>query len=182
MAFWGPLLGAVAGSVLTGIFNRDSQESANQSNVALWREQAAYNDPSNQMRRLEAAGLSPHLAYGQIAESKMSNPPTMQPVHYEAPRMGLVEYSQVQNMQEQNKLLRSQNEAAAAEAKYKRYETDYLINNDMLRGDTGIVRAAGRIPDIVGDRVNKFVRWMENENEKHYREQQERNKREKENR
>ncbi|WNK14110.1 MAG: DNA pilot protein [Microvirus sp.] len=170
----------------TNAANKKMVDSTNQANLNLWREQAAYNQPIENMKRLEAAGLSPHLAYGQVADSKLGAAPMMQAPHFERPpdtRFAdkIAQHQQVVNMQEQNKLIRSQNQAAEAEAEYKKYETDYLIKNEMLRNDTGIVRSAQRIPDIVGDRVDKFIKWMENENERHYREQLERKQREKEN-
>lgn len=181
MAFWGPVLGALGASLITGLFNKESQDSANEANVELWQRQAAYNSPIENMKRLEAAGLSPHLAYGQIAESKMSNPPTIQPVRYEQPRFNLADYQQIQNMHEQNKLVRETNRAAAAEADYKEYETKYLKDHGMLRNDTGAVRLFDRGTSVLSDKVQQFTRWMENENERYYREQQERQNREKEN-
>lgn len=49
-------------------------------NMKAWREQAAYNTPEMQMRRLRAAGLNPNLAYGNgtIANTQDTPPPQYQ--------------------------------------------------------------------------------------------------------
>lgn len=148
-----------AGSYLsnqeTNDANLRAQREANAANVALWREQAAYNSPIENMKRLEAAGLNPHLAYGQVAESKMATPPTMVAPRREAWRGGssdlstLSTHQQVVNMQETNKLIREQNRSAAAEADYKEYENKVLMKQGLLRTDSGLVKTSGRAGDYV---------------------------------
>lgn len=181
MAFWGPLFGAVAGSVVTGLFNRDSQAEANSDNVKLWREQAAYNTPVEQMKRLEAAGLNPNLAYGQVADSKMGTPPNMQGVRYEAPRFSIADYQQVRNMQEQNKLISTQNriaeqnaELAKTNAEYAKYENQYLMDRKMLKSDPDSIKIGGRI----GEWLNRTTNEMQNFNDRMYRWQLEQKKNE----
>lgn len=148
-----------AGSYLsnqeTNDANLRAQRAADAANVALWREQAAYNSPIENMKRLEAAGLNPHLAYGQVAESKMSAPPAMVAPRREAWRGSssdlstLSTHQQVVNMQETNKLIREQNRSAAAEADYKEYENKVLMKQGLLRTDSGLVKTSGRGGDYV---------------------------------
>jgi len=68
-------IAALVTSVVTSVSSMRNQSEANKtnlkmtelnnySNVALWREQTEYNDPSNQMQRLASAGLNPNLVYG----------------------------------------------------------------------------------------------------------------------
>lgn len=144
------------------IANKKLQESANAANLALWREQSAYNSPIEQMKRLETAGLNPNLAYGQIADSKASAPPTMEAPRYEAYKnnFSLADYQQVRNMQEQNKLTRNQIESAAqetrikkAEADYKEYENSILKRSNSLRTDSPFIKSADRVSDYVRTRV-----------------------------
>lgn len=51
-------------------------------NMKAWREQAAYNTPEMQMRRLRAAGLNPNLAYGN---GTLANTQDTPPPQYQAP-------------------------------------------------------------------------------------------------
>lgn len=153
-----PVAASLLQPVIQGAFNKAAVDSANRANVGLWREQANYNSPINQMRRLEAAGLNPNLVYGQVADSKMATPPTMQAPRYEAPNLqeSLIAHQQVVNMQEQNKLIRAQAGEVAArtavansEAEYKQYENKLLKDSGALRTDTPIVKAGGRVSAYV---------------------------------
>jgi len=138
--------------------NNALQDKANQQNVSLWERQTAYNTPIENMKRLEAAGLNPQLAYGQIAESKMSQAPDMAAPHYEAPKNpgpglldALATYSQVINAQELNKKLRLDNE-------YTAYENKYLKGNNLIKSDWNILKAGGRVGNYIqsaGDRLGK---------------------------
>ncbi|MDR0738337.1 MAG: hypothetical protein LBF39_04600, partial [Prevotellaceae bacterium] len=79
MAAWIPIVAAgisAGSSVLQSFLNYDSQSSANEQNVALsreqmawqeamWNKQNAYNLPAAQMERYKQAGLNPNLIYGQ---------------------------------------------------------------------------------------------------------------------
>lgn len=51
--------------------NKKAQEKANEANVAnqqaMWEQTNEYNDPTNQMIRLQKAGLNPNLIYGSGA-------------------------------------------------------------------------------------------------------------------
>lgn len=70
-------LAFLGGSALGGVFNYMAQNSANDTNVNLWREQARYNTPKNQMKRLKEAGLNPYLYANGLSGGEMSNAPTI---------------------------------------------------------------------------------------------------------
>ena len=165
----GASLGASIGSsVDTNNANVKAQKSANEANAALWREQAAYNSPEAQMQRLKAAGLSPQLVYGQVADSKMSSPPTMVAPHRDpvVSREGLAQWQQVQNMQEQNKLLRAQQQQVAAattglklENVYKDYETSQLMRSGALRNDHPVIKSWR----FIQDKIQQFNQALDDE-------------------
>ena len=79
--------GIVAGgSLVNGLLqgsqnraNRKFQERENQKardyNSMMWEKNNAYNDPSEQMARLEKAGINPHLAYSQGGVMNTSSSP-----------------------------------------------------------------------------------------------------------
>lgn len=127
-------VGSVAGSVINGVFNNDAIDKTNQANRDLWREQAAYNTPKNQMLRYQEAGLNPNLVYSQGNPGNMASAPTMQPRRLDlnpmkdfvlsATRKNLVE--QNKNLQSQNSLLRSQEDVASENARRQRLENDYF--------------------------------------------------------
>ena len=76
------------GSMISNLFNRNatqraaerdnrarSSEATNQRwwNELMWNKQNAYNTPTAQMERLEAAGLNPRLIYGQSSGGAAGN-------------------------------------------------------------------------------------------------------------
>jgi len=129
----------------TNAANRKLQEQANRQNQLLWQQQTAYNDPSAQMTRLQAAGLNPNLAYGQIADSKAANPPQMQAARNEAPRFSsaldnLSSFQQIMNMQAMNQKTRIDNQVAAEDLRYKRWENDPLIRSGAIKSDMPMLR------------------------------------------
>jgi len=67
-------------------------ELAYQRSVEQWNRQNMYNSPEAQMQRFLAAGLNPHLIYGQGNPGNASSPPQYQPANlqyrYEAPAYG----------------------------------------------------------------------------------------------
>lgn len=102
---------AAAGSVLGGLFdsgsrariarsntdktiaaNKAEAELAYQRQVQMWHMQNLYNTPEQQMKRFTAAGLNPHLIYGQGSPGNASSPPAYSPpdmrYQYEAPPYG----------------------------------------------------------------------------------------------
>lgn len=71
---------------------RREAELAYQRSVAMWHMQNAYNSPAEQMKRFGAAGLNPHLIYGQGSAGNSSSTPNYQPPNiqyrYAAPAYG----------------------------------------------------------------------------------------------
>lgn len=67
-------------------------ELAYQRSMAAWNAQNMYNTPEAQMNRFKAAGLNPHLIYGQGSSGLASSPPQYQPANlqykYEAAQYG----------------------------------------------------------------------------------------------
>lgn len=73
----------IATGVLGGLFNLGGTISTNEANkdiarqqreyeLNLWKMNNEYNDPKNQMARLENAGLNPDLVYGNPAQNNLS--------------------------------------------------------------------------------------------------------------
>lgn len=135
--------------------NKKLQAQANKQNIDLWNQQTAYNDPSAQMKRLEAAGLSPQLAYGQLADSKASSPPEVSAPRMDAPHYTqsaldtLSTYQQVVNMHELNKKINNENSIVEENARYLKYENDYLIKNKLIKSDVPLFKMSGRVGDFV---------------------------------
>lgn len=139
----------LAGNVLTtNMVNAENQTMARKAyeyGLDNWKRETAYNSPIEQVKRLEAAGLNPNLAYGHLAESKMSSGPDFQPFAQEkidVPAPSMADFQQVVNMQTLNKKnivgLQTEKAIAAkakADAEYAQYETDTLKNAGMLKGD-----------------------------------------------
>lgn len=100
-------------SLLGSVMNYNSQADTNQQSIDLWREQAQWNKPVNQVKRWREAGLNPNLVYGQGTSGNIQNLPKQ-----EAPMLDLDfvrSYELVRNMQAQNDNLREQNENLKAQ-------------------------------------------------------------------
>lgn len=137
--------------------NRRLQEDANRQNVQLWNQQNEYNTPAAQMKRLETAGLSPQLAYGQIADSRSGTAPTMEAPHYEAAKYndtGLLEklatYQQIINYQEMNKKVQLDN-------LYNAYDINTHMKRGTLRTDPSLLKEILGAFDILG-RAGRVVK------------------------
>lgn len=74
----------VGSSLVSNIFGKSSQDSANKVNQQeaqlnrefqerMWDKQMAYNDPKLQVQRLREAGLNPAFALGQVASGQVSS-------------------------------------------------------------------------------------------------------------
>lgn len=59
--------------------NKAEAELAYQRQIEQWERMNAYNSPQAQMQRFIAAGLNPHLIYGQGSSGNASSPPSYQP-------------------------------------------------------------------------------------------------------
>lgn len=73
---------------------RYEAEKAYQRQVEMWHMQNMYNSPAEQMKRFGAAGLNPHLIYGQGSSGNANNFPQYQAPNvqyrYQAPAYGAV--------------------------------------------------------------------------------------------
>lgn len=71
---------------------KEEAELAYKRQLEMWRMQNEYNSPQSQMQRYQAAGLNPHLIYGQGSSGNASSPPAYQPPNiqyrYAAPAYG----------------------------------------------------------------------------------------------
>lgn len=137
----GDLLGLGASLFNTGM-NAYSQREANKATRDLWREQAEYNKPINQMARFQEAGLNPNLIYSQGNPGNMTSSPTMQPTHFDfdpnkqfvlsATRKNMI--AQNDNLHQQNTLLQSQGSLATEQARKLRLENDFFEKNGYYPG------------------------------------------------
>lgn len=138
----GDLLGLGASLFNTGM-NAYSQREANKANRDLWREQAEYNKPINQMARYQEAGLNPNLIYSQGNPGNMTSSPTMQPTHFDfdpnkqfvlsATRQNML--AQNDNLHKQNTLLQSQGSLAKEQARKLALENDFFEKNGYYPGN-----------------------------------------------
>lgn len=138
----GDLLGLGASLFNTGM-NAYSQREANKATRNLWREQAEYNKPINQMARYQEAGLNPNLIYSQGNPGNMTSSPTMQPTHFDfdpnkqfvlsATRKNMI--AQNDNLHQQNTLLQSQGSLASEQARKLKLENDFFEKNGYYPGN-----------------------------------------------
>lgn len=81
---------------------RAEAEKAYQRQVEMWHMQNAYNSPAEQMKRFGAAGLNPHLIYGQGSTGNASKFPEYQAPNlqyrYEAPAYGAASANAIQQL------------------------------------------------------------------------------------
>jgi len=166
-------IGSVIGTKMTNDANLKAVKMTNDANAALWREQSEYNTPANQMKRLEAAGLNPNLAYGQIAESRASNPPAMEAAHYERPIISvddaISQYQQVKNMQALNaktnveiEVAKAQAIKAASDADYTAWENEQLKKSGTLKSDPTLVKEFQRGSSVLGGYLQRAYRYIQN--------------------
>ena len=109
-------LGSAAIGGISGILSGNSANKANlqavretnkanaelakynwQQQVDMWNAQNAYNTPSAQMQRYSAAGLNPHLIYGQGSNGNSSSIPTPQLPTMQAGRVEPLPFGEAAN-------------------------------------------------------------------------------------
>lgn len=167
------------GSIASSIGNYFSTQKTNQTNVKLqreaqqyatdmWNKQNEYNTPEANMKRLEAAGLNPNLAYGQVAESRAANPTTVSPAHLEAPKIdgsALSAYQQVKNMQTLNarqnidlETARANAIKSASDAEFSVYENEKLKGRGATKYDSVYSKTAKDAVDTLGDYLGGVVK------------------------
>lgn len=99
-------------------WQKKASDYAYNQNLQMWNLANAYNDPSAQMERLQAAGLNPNLVYGggNVTGNTSGSTPT-----YERPNVGYTDRS----------IQREQLELALAE--HHQRITNQAIENDLAR-------------------------------------------------
>lgn len=162
-----------AGWLLDQGLNFLGQYNANQANKELWRMQADYNKPINQLARLREAGLNPNLIYGSGGvQNTITSAPKMEPYSFD-----LMAYQQLLNGKAQNELLREQKNLVQQQAnstqlksvgqmldnvyknlenKYKAHEVQYFLNKGSVRG--------ANMVDSLFDRLLTFMDKYPNAN------------------
>lgn len=118
----------LAGTGLNYLFQKKLASQQNQYNIDMWKMQADYNSPQQQMQRFAEAGLNPNLIYGQGSNGNMSQAPQM--VTPEAPEVSkdLRELSKAFNIENLRTIVASRRKAEAdadtAEAVASQEETE----------------------------------------------------------
>lgn len=123
--FW-PVIGAIAGGLISGAMSKSGQQDANQANLDIAREQMAFQERMSNSayqratKDIMAAGLNPMLAYSQ---GGATTPPgasaVMQNENAEmahSVRDASMRALQISNMEKQNELLEAQKAKTEAEA------------------------------------------------------------------
>jgi len=100
--------------------NRSNMKYQFQLDKQMWDYQNAYNTPIKQMERLKAAGLNPHLMYGQGTTGNASGAPQTKPLpaYAETPVdtapfiSGMQQMAQIKNIQAQTRKQNIDNDIA----------------------------------------------------------------------
>lgn len=133
-----------ANVIATSNVNRKTQKwnekvMAQQREWALadWNMQNEYNSPEAQMARYRAAGLNPHLIYGQQTSTpsvRSSEAPSFNPKAPDLSGIGntFSAYFDTQARQAQTQLLKTQNVIAEREAQLKATQ-DLLLNAQLIK-------------------------------------------------
>lgn len=159
---WPLVIGAVAGSALSSVANYGATNNTNNTSIKLWREQAEYNKPVNQMARFAEAGLNPNLIYGQASSGNMASAPSLQSPRFDdlsksfmlaASMRNMVE--QNKNLQAQNSLINSQNSVALENARRQRLENNYFEKYGQWPSqEGGYVKDVKSLFNFLGDFFN----------------------------
>jgi len=85
-------IGGVFGNRANRRFSERMYNQQRSDNLAFWNQQNEYNSPAAQMARFKAAGLNPHLIYGQGSAGNASSvqTPDVQPLNRRDPEFGNV--------------------------------------------------------------------------------------------
>lgn len=134
MSFWeglGSALANAAPALVGGTLGLFSQKSANDTNIKLWKMQANYNSPVNQMARLKEAGLNPNLIYGSSSNTgNQTSSAQVQPLDYSF--VGKAADSAIQTyLAEKN--LKLQNKKIEAEVRQKEIENANMAMDTRMK-------------------------------------------------
>lgn len=129
-------------------FSREMYQRQYQDNIAFWRMQNEYNSPQAQMQRFQAAGLNPHLIYGQ-GNAGNAGPiatPDVQTPQYRTPEWGNavssaglsfinaiydldIKQAQLDNLKAQNTVI--QNEGNLKDVNARRAEFNLALESEL---------------------------------------------------
>lgn len=128
----------MVGNLFSSLINFGSQAMTNRHNmklakwshqkdVEMWNAANEYNNPKNQMARLEAAGLNPNLVYGSGAVGNTSTQtPTYNMPKQEAPKIQLPDILSVLGMYQDVRQKEAQVDATKEVVRGKKIENTYL--------------------------------------------------------
>lgn len=123
---------SMATNLMNQRWSEKMYERSRNDALSFWSLQNEYNSPSAQMARLTAAGLSPHLVYGQGAGGGNAGPiqtPDTQPVNFREPRFQGNSSSAIA----QSMLLQADLEIKAAQADNLRAQNEEIRQSGLLR-------------------------------------------------
>lgn len=164
---WPLVIGAIAGSALSSVANYGATQSTNDTSIKLWREQAEYNKPVNQIARFAEAGLNPNLIYSQASSGNMASAPSLQAPRFDDPSKSFMLAASMRNMVEQNKnlqaqnsLIRSQASVAREQARKLALDNSYLEKNGLSSYSPTIDRYLKSGVGSMFDMVSEFWDWF----------------------
>lgn len=158
-------------------YQKAMQDYAYQKNLRQWERENAYNDPSEQMKRLANAGLNPNLVYGNGATTLSARSPQYKApdVHLEAPKaMPLqVDFDIMQTIKDiqGSKNMKLQNDAMQEDIISKKIDNAIKIATQdteiqkRVEELTGIQLAnSGKQLDNIHKEYDNVIRFIEAEN------------------
>ena len=187
------------GSLINGLLqgdqnrkNREWQSKENQKardyNTMMWEKNNAYNDPAQQMARLQNAGINPHLAYSQGGVTNTSSSPASSNASSmpegRAPQLDVNAMLNARLIGEQINNIKADTMKKEAEAKNIGTDTEgkTLANgittkvlenwNDTYEADMSFKKSATSVNYSnvqVNDKKLRFLIWISNEQLKRLR-------------
>lgn len=150
-----------AAGLLGTLFNVGSQQSANETNIQLareqrdfyleqWKRENAYNDPKAQMARLQAAGLNPALMYGSGASglSPSASMADVEAARVAAPQVDPYTASEIaKNMAETTKIKQETEES----------KSRIDLNTGQIKLNENMSVYYDRLADLTEEQRNKVV-------------------------
>lgn len=142
--------GNIIATDMTNKANKQLAEYAYQKDLEMWNKQNEYNNPLNQMARLKAAGLNPHLVYGNGAVGNTTGGiPQYNAPHLQKPDINLdivpaiqmynqvrLNEAQVNNIQKQTELSDVQLKNAQIDLSNKEWlqneYIEHIVNDEVV--------------------------------------------------
>lgn len=151
----GSILGNVAGSEISSIYNENAADRAQERQMDMFNKMAEYNSPKNQVERLKKAGLSVGLMYGQNGTTGTQQAVSAPQAHING-NTGLTESAINAMMAEKNlQLLDSQINKNNAEAnKISGIDTDLgIVNKKKIELENNYQEVQNHIANATKDTV-----------------------------